>query len=352
MRKILFLAAGAMMLTACSNKEEWDATGTFEATEVVVAARGTGEIKSLNVEEGMEVEADLQLGYLDMTQMEFQNAQFDANKDNLTATQAQLDASKQQMSENKKQINATQSATNSHILDLEKQLASTKQQIANLQKEKARFTAMLKDNAASQKQVDDIEYQILVLQKQLTATQDQINSSNKSLNNQSEGYKAQKDGIDAQMRGVDAQKKGIDAQKRSIDAQKSIIDHQMANNIITSPVKGTILSKYAQQGEYAVPGKPLFKVANLNDVFLRAYFTSDQLESIKLGQQVTVIADFGGGKTREYEGKIAWISSESEFTPKTIQTKDSRANLVYAVKIAVKNDGYIKLGLSGNVKLK
>ncbi len=351
MRKIFLIAAGALLLTACNNDDQWDATGTFEATEVVVAARGTGEIKSLNVEEGMEVEADLQLGYLDMTQMEFQNAQFDANKDNLTATQAQLDASKQQMSENKKQISATQNATSSNILNLESQVASIKQQIANLQKEKARFTAMLKDNAASQKQVDDIEYQILVLQKQLSATQDKINSSNQSLNNQSEGYKAQKDGIDAQMRGVDAQKRGLDAQKRSIDAQKSIIDHQMANSIITSPVKGTILTKYAQQGEYAVPGKPLFKVANLKNVFLRAYFTSDQLQDIKLGQQVTVIADFGGGKTREYAGKIAWIASESEFTPKSIQTKDSRANLVYAVKIAVKNDGYIKLGLSGKVKL-
>ncbi len=352
MKKLYLFAVGTLLLTACSHDDEWDATGTFEATEVVVAARGTGEIMSLNVEEGMEVDADTQLGYLDMTQMEFQNAQFDANKDNLTATQAQLDASKQQMSENKKQISSTQNATSSHILNLENQVASIKQQIANLQKEKARFTAMLKDNAASQKQVDDIEYQILVLQKQLTATQDQINSSNQSLNNQSDGYTAQKEGIDAQMRGVDAQKRGLDAQKRGIDAQKSIIEHQMSNSIITSPVKGTILSKYAQQGEYAVPGKPLFKVANLNDVYLRAYFTSDQLESIKLGQQVTVIADFGGGKTREYNGRIAWISSESEFTPKTIQTKDSRANLVYAAKIAVANDGYIKLGLSGKVKIK
>ena len=352
MKKIFFIAIGALALTACNNNDDWDATGTFEATEVVVAARGTGEIKSLNVTEGQEVEADTQLGYLDMTEMELQNAQFDANKDNLTATQAQLNANKQQMSENKKQIDATQSATNSHILNLENQVAGIKQQIANLQKEKARFSAMLKDNAASQKQVDDIEYQILVLQKQLTATQDQINSSNKSLNNQSEGYKAQKEGINAQMRGIDAQKNGLEAQKRGIEAQKSIIGHQMANSIITSPVKGTILSKYAQQGEFATPGKPLFKVANLNDVYLRAYFTSDQLESIKLGQQVTVIADFGSGKTREYTGKISWISSESEFTPKTVQTKDSRANLVYAVKIAVKNDGYIKLGLAGNVKLK
>ena len=211
---------------------------------------------------------------------------------------------------------------------------------------------MLKDNAASQKQVDDINYQILVLEKQLVATQDQINANNAGLTSQSQGYSAQKQGVEAQMRGVDAQKRGIDAQKRGIEAQKSIIDNQMQNAIISSPIKGTILAKYAQQGEYATIGKPLFKVADMSVVYLRAYFTSDQLAEIKLGQQVKVTADFGGGKTREYTGKISWISSESEFTPKSIQTKDSRANLVYAVKIAVKNDGYLKLGLSGNVKLK
>ena len=126
----------------------------------------------------------------------------------------------------------------------------------------------------------------------------------------------------------------------------------MQNSIIMSPVKGTILTKYAQQGEFATTGKPLFKVADMSTVYLRAYFTSDQLADIKIGQQVKIIADFGGGKTREYNGKISWISSESEFTPKSIQTKDTRANLVYAVKIAVRNDGYLKLGLSGNVKLK
>ena len=352
MKKTILFTVCAIALTSCSNDSDWDATGTFEATEVVVSARGSGEIKSLNIDEGMEVEANTQLGYLDMTQLDLQKLQFEANKDNLSATQSQLDANKQQMGDSKRQIDATQNATVSHILNLEAQVASIKQQIANLQKEKARFTAMLRDNAASQKQVDDIEYQILVLQKQLTATQDQIASSNQSFNNQSQGYSAQKNGVDAQMRGVNAQKKGLDAQKRGIDAQQSIIDNQKANSIISSPVNGTILTKYAQQGEYATPGKPLFKVANLKDIYLRAYFTSDQLASIKLGQQVTVVADFGGGKTREYRGKIAWISSESEFTPKTVQTKDSRANLVYAVKIAVRNDGYLKLGLAGNVKLK
>lgn len=352
MKKILLIMSIAAMATACSNDNEWDATGTFEATEVVVSAKGTGQIMSLNIEEGQEVEAGVQLGYLDMTQLKLQKAQFDANSDNLTATKSQLDASKDQMSTGKQQLDASQQATSSHILDLEKQLAGTKQQIANLKKEKARFTAMLHDNAASQKQVDDINYQILVLEKQLAATQDQINASNASLKSQSQGYSAQKQGVDAQMRGVDAQKRGIDAQKRGIEAQKSIIDNQMQNAIISSPIKGTILTKYAQMGEYATAGKPLFKIADMSTVYLRAYFTSDQLQDIKLGQQVTVVADFGGGKTRDYTGKISWISSESEFTPKSIQTKDSRANLVYAVKIAVKNDGYLKLGLSGNVKLK
>ena len=256
------------------------------------------------------------------------------------------------MNSSKRQIDATQAATVNHILDLEKQVAVIKQQISNLQKEKARFSAMLKDNAASQKQVDDITYKILVLEKQLAATQDQISSSNRSFDNQVQGYREQKEGVDAQIKGIDAQKQGIDAQKRSIDAQKALVDNQMANSVIASPVNGTILTKYAQRGEFATTGKPLFKVADLSTVYLRAYFTSDQLTDIKIGQQVKVIADFGGGKTREYTGKISWISSESEFTPKSIQTKDTRANLVYAVKIAVRNDGYLKLGLAGNVKLK
>ena len=352
MKKILFLISITAIATACSNDNDWDATGTFEATEVVVSAQCSGEIKSFNIEEGQEVETGRQRGFLDMTQLELQKSQFDANQDDLNATRSQLDASKEQMSSNKMQIDATQSATTSHILDLEKQVASIKQQIANLKKEKARFTAMLHDNAASQKQVDDITYQILVLEKQLAATQDQINSNNQSFNNQSQGYIAQKQGVDAQIKGVEAQQKGIDAKKRGIEAQKSIVDKQLQNSIITSPVSGTILTKYAQQGEYATIGKPLFKVADMSVVYLRAYFTSDQLADIKLGQAVKVIADFGGGKTREYTGKITWISSESEFTPKSIQTKDTRANLVYAVKIAVKNDGYLKLGLTGNVKLK
>lgn len=352
MKKIIFLLAIAAATTACTNDKDWDATGTFEATEVVVSAEVAGEIMAFNIEEGQTVEAGKQLGYLDMTQLELQKSQFDANKDNLSATRSQLDASKEQMSSNKLQIDATHSATTSHVLDLEKQVASIKQQIANLKKEKARFTAMLKDNAASQKQVDDITYQILVLEKQLTATQDQISSNNQSFSQQGQGYIAQKQGVEAQIKGVEAQQKGIDAQQRGIEAQKSIVDKQLQNSIIMSPVNGTILTKYAQLGEYATIGKPLFKVADLSVVYLRAYFTSDQLADIKVGQQVKVIADYGGGKTRNYTGKITWISSESEFTPKSIQTKDTRANLVYAVKIAVKNDGYLKLGLTGNVKLK
>lgn len=366
MKKIFFIMSIAAISTACSNDNDWDATGTFEATEVVVSAKGSGEIKSLNIEEGQEVEANVQLGYLDMTQLEIQKAQFDANQLNLDATKAgldankaQLDASKKQMNSNKEQIGANQTSNVDRSLDLEKQVASIKQQIANLKKEKARFSNMVKDNAAAPKQVDDINYQILVLEKQLGATQDQIASNNKSISSQNKGFDAQKKGVDAQIesfdaqkRGIDAQKRGIDAQKQGIDAQKALVDNQMQNAIISSPVNGTILTKYAQRGEFATTGKPLFKVADMSTVYLRAYFTSDQLADIKLGQQVKVIADFGVGKTREYTGRISWISSESEFTPKSIQTKDTRANLVYAVKIAVRNDGYLKLGLSGNVKLK
>lgn len=249
-----------------------------------------------------------QLGFIDMTQ---------------------LNLKKQQLAASKAQVNANKTATDSHVLDLNKQVASIRQQIANQQRELHRFQGLLKDGAATQKQVDDIRYQISVLQKQLAATQEQIDASNRSFREQGAGLEAQSSGV---------------------DARSAQIDDQILNSKIITPVSGVVLSKYAEQGEYAVPGRALFKVSNIRDMKLRAYITADQLTTVKVGQKVTVYADQSKKDRKAYKGTVTWISDKAEFTPKTIQTRDERANLVYAVKISVKNDGLIKRGMYGDVK--
>ena len=150
---------------------------------------------------------------------------------------------------------------------------------------------------------------------------------------------------------MDKNRSSITESASALQYQKEQVEEQIRKSRITAPITGTVLQKYAEQGEYATPGGPLFKMANLNDIYLRSYFTASQLANIQIGQEVTVIADFGGDKQYEYPGRIIWIAQESEFTPKSIQTQDSRANLVYAVKVAVKNDGRLKLGQYGEVRL-
>lgn len=288
--------AATMLLTACANKDvDYDASGVFETTEVIVSARGTGEIVSFNVEEGQTVKAGDTLGELDITQLLLKKEQLSAGKE----------------------------AATSRKLDTGRQLASLRQQIANLQSEQNRFKALLKDGAATQKQVDDIGYQISTLQSQLTAAEEQVTTANQSIDGQSAGF----------------------------DAQIGQVDEQVRQSIISSPIDGVVLSKYAEAGEFAVPGRALLKVADMTDMRLRAYVGAEQLTTLKIGQKVKVYADQGAKGRKEVEGTVSWISSEAEFTPKTIQTRDERSNLVYAVKIAVKNpDGLIKRGMYGDVK--
>lgn len=293
--KLIILGTMAAWMTACENANpEYDATGVFETTEVIVSAQGNGEIMQLTIEEGSEVSPNELLGHIDTIQLSLK----------------------------RQQLTATLSATESRKLDVNKQLASIRQQIANLKTEQLRYEKLVKANAASQKQLDDINYNLEVLHKQLSATSEQIGSSNSSLSGQSAG----------------------------IAAQVAQIDKQIEDCLITSPIKGIILSKYAEQGEFAIPGRALFKVGNISDIKLRAYVSAPQLTSLQIGQKVKVYADFGETDCKEYEGTVTWISAEAEFTPKTIQTRDERSNLVYAIKIAVKNDGMIKRGMYGNVK--
>lgn len=294
-KNILSLCATIAVLTACSSGEkDYDASGVFETTEVIVSAKATGEIISLNVEEGQNVKCNEMLGLIDTLQLSLHDQQLAAN----------------------------QSAADSKRLDANRQVASIRQQIINLQKEKKRFSDLLAANAATQKQVDDISYQIEVLQRQLAATQEQIGSNNQSAGNQSMGIKA----------------------------QRAQTEDQIRKAHITSPITGTVLTKYAEQGEYATPGRALFKVGDISRMRLRAYITAPQLTTLKVGQKVKVFADMGETESKTYEGTVEWISDKAEFTPKTIQTRDERANLVYAIKVAVKNDGMIKRGMYGDVK--
>ncbi len=323
MKKILSLASMAIILAACGNKEkEYDATGTFEATEVTVSAKSTGELKLLSVAEGEQVENGNVVGRIDAIQLQLK-------KEQLETTRGQLNANKRQMASSRK-------ANNSRQLDLERQVASIRQQIANAQRERQRFTELVRDGAVPRKQLDDINYQIKVLEKQLEATSDQIRSNNASLADQNAGISAQIDGIDSQVAGLEAQIRQI--------------EDQIANTEVTAPFTGTVLEKYVEPGEFVTTGKPLFKIADTQNMFMRAYVTSAQLQNIKVGQKVKVFADYGNGQKKAYDGTISWISSRSEFTPKTILTDDERADLVYAVKIAIKNDGYAKIGMYGEVK--
>lgn len=294
MKRIVYIVA-AMLAVSCGTEAEFDAQGTFEATEVVISSEAAGRILSFDIEEGMEIEAGEPLAVIDSVQLHLQRSQLEAQLSALLNSRP----------------------------DVQTQVASLREQIATLKVEQRRIENMLSDGAATEKQKDDVDAQIRILESQLSATLSTLNTNTSTINSNAE----------------------------AIRVQISALDDRIAKCRALSPISGTVLVKYAQEGELATVGRPLVKIADLNNIYLRAYFTSDQLANIKLGDEVTVTADFGGEERYDYVGRVTWISAESEFTPKTIQTKDSRANLVYAVKIAVENDGRLKIGLAGEVKL-
>ena len=294
MKRVIYILA-TIVAVSCSNEADYDAQGTFEATEVVISAEGTGRILNFDIVEGEAIESNSTVGAIDSLQLHLQ----------------------------REQLKAQQVALLSSRPDKEKQVASLRSQIAKQRAELQRVENMLRDGAATTKQRDDIEAQIDILEGQLSATLSTIDNNTSTINENA----------------------------AALEAQIAALDDRIAKCRISSAVGGTVLVKYAEEGEFTTVGKPLMKVANLEDIYLRAYFTSDQLSKVNLGDEVTVTANFGGDERYDYKGRVAWISAESEFTPKSIQTKDSRANLVYAVKIAVKNDGRLKIGLVGEVKL-
>ncbi len=323
MKRLTVIATVLLVLTSCGKKEkEFDATGTFEATEVTVSAKASGELVMFNVAEGQTIEAGNTVGNINVTQLTLK-------KNELATAASQLNANQEQLRSNRR-------ATDSKQLDLQKQVASLKQQIANAKRERQRYTELVNDGAVPRKQLDDINYQISVLEKQLAATTDQLAATNRSLAEQSAG--------------IDAQISGIDAQRQGIAVQQAQLDDQIANATVRTPIRGTVLEKYVEQGEFVSVGKPLFKMADTDRMFIRAYITSAQLQSVKVGNKCQVFADYGASQRKSYEGTVTWISDRSEFTPKTIVTDDERADLVYAVKIAIENDGFVKIGMYGEVK--
>ena len=295
MKKFITMASAALLLAACGNSEkEYDATGTFEATETTVSAEQNGTLLTFAINEGDEIEAGSEVGLIDTTQ-----------------TWLKL-----------QQARATQEVYQSQKPDMEKQTSATRQQLAKAQAEQQRYKELVADGAAPGKMLDDATNQVQVLQRQLAAQLSSLSTNTNALSKQMAATEVQIDQLRDQLRKC----------------------HIMA------PLKGTVLEKYAERGEFVAVGKPLFKMADMEQVYIRAYVTSAQLQSIRTGQQVKVFADYGDGKKQEYDGTVSWISSRSEFTPKTILTDDERADLVYAVKVRVKNDGFIKIGMYGEVK--
>lgn len=283
-------------LVACSSgTPEYDATGTFEATDVVVSAEASGKILGLDVEEGTVLKAGQEAGIIDTVQLYLKKLQLEAGVKSVEGQRP----------------------------DILKQVAATKEQIVQAQRERDRVANLLRVGAANQKQLDDAESLLKVLRKQLAAQNSTLQNSDQSLTWQSS----------------------------SVGIQVAQVEDQLKKCHIVAPLTGTVLAKYAEAGELATPGTPLFKMADMEQIYLRAYITSEQLSEVKLGQKVTVYADYGKDVRTAYPGVVTWISDSSEFTPKTILTKDERANLVYAVKVAVKNDGMLKIGMYGGVDL-
>ncbi len=295
MKKIFIYLLAPITLTACHNTSDYDATGIFEATTVTVSAETSGKILSLDVAEGDNIQQGQNIAVIDTTLLVLQQ----------------------------KQLNSQRQSAESTSPDIAAQAAALRSQIAHQQHECDRFARLLADGATTQKQYDDAQAMLNTLRGQLTALLSTLSKNRSSISDNAV----------------------------AIQYQSEQIEEQISKSIINSPLTGTVLIKYAEPGEFATPGKPLVKMADLNKIYLRSYFTASQLAKIKIGQQVTVIADFGGNEQYEYPGTITWIAEESEFTPKSIQTKDSRANLVYAVKVVVKNDGRLKLGQYGEVRL-
>jgi HlyD family secretion protein len=309
LNRTLTAASIAILLVACNrNGNSFDASGTFEADEVIVSAEASGKILSLNIEEGMTIPKDSVIGTID--------------SENITLQKEQVEASIQALGEKTADVSP-------QVRMLQDQLQVQQARLDNLLHEKTRTENLLKADAATQKQLDDINSGINVLRNEMNVTKQQIN---------------------VQTSNVSTQNRSILSESKPLAKRAEQLNDQIHKASIINPINGTVLTKYAEQGEVTSMGKALYKVADLSSITLRAYISGSQLPQVKLGQQVKVLVDDGKDNYKEIPGTITWISDKAEFTPKTIQTKDERANLVYAIKVKAKNDGFLKIGMYGEVK--
>ncbi len=295
MKSIAKLFLITLLLSSCHDDElDFDASGTFESEEVIVSAEVSGTIEQLNVQEGATVEQGQFLGWIDSTQLYLK----------------------------KKQLLAQTQAILARRPDIATQLASYRIQFETAQREQERVSNLFKADAATRKQLDDANAQVALIRRQMEAHRSSLDLSSQALVTET----------------------------LPLSAQVEQLEDQLSRCRIVNPMSGTILTRYAEAHELAVPGKPLYKIADLSTLLLRAYVTGNQLPQLKLNQKVSVFVDNGSGGFKEYPAMLTWISSKAEFTPKTIQTKEERADLVYAIKVQVKNDGYLKIGMYGEVK--
>jgi HlyD family secretion protein len=294
--KGFFLLPLLSFFIGCSNGNgKFDATGTFESEEIIVSSEAMGKLIQFDVEEGAILKQNQIVGIVDTVQLFLKKKQLDASIKSVLAKQP----------------------------DIAKQLATIEEQIKTATTENRRIENLVKSNAATTKQLDDINSQLEVLNKQYDATKSSLTIT----------------------------KQGLQSETYPLQIQIEQIQDQIAKSVIKNPVDGTVLTRYAKKNEVTSNGKALYKIADLSQMILRAYVNGDQLGQFKLGQKVKVFVDKGNGEQKELSGEIYWVSSKAEFTPKTIQTKDERANLVYAIKVRVANDGYLKIGMYGEIKL-
>ncbi len=285
-----------LVLASCNgSNNNSDAYGNFEAVEITVSSEGNGKIIEFNMEEGQAVQKGEKLGVIDTIQLYLK----------------------------KMQLEATVRAIYTKLPDVAAQADVIKEQLANAETEKVRFEKLVKSDAATQKQLDDIIAQIKLLEKQLSATLASLNT----------------------------QTKGTLSEIEPLRCQIKQIDDQIRRSVISSPIDGTVLTKFVESGELAAYGRALYKVADVDNIILRAYFSGEQLSQVQIGQSVTVLIDAPDGQYKTYPGTVTWVAQKAEFAPKVIQTKEERVNLVYAVKVLVKNDGAIKIGMPGELKL-
>ena len=294
-KKIIFSFALASLFLACNNsKNNYDASGSFETEETIISSEASGTIKQFDIQEGQSISAGQQIGYVDSTQLFLKKKQLEAQINSLLSKKPNISV----------------------------QLATLQEQLKTAEKEQMRFSNLLKSGAATTKQLDDITAQVEILKKQ----------------------------IDAQKSTLSISSEGINKDAMPLQVQIEQLNDQLQKCKLINSVNGTVLTKYAEVNEITSPGKPLYKIADLSNLILRAYITGNQLPLVKLNQKVKVMTDDGSGKFNETEGIITWVNDKAEFTPKTIQTKDERSNMVYAIKILVKNTGQLKIGMYAEVK--